>query len=163
MTGHRGSPAGDPEQPPLLAGLDPGRSKCGLVLVDREAGQVLQAAILPPPQALALLAAWHEQRGLRQVVLGDGTGSRPWPQWLRRLTLEPLSVEERGTTLAARTRYWELRRRPSWRQLLPRGLRLPPRDIDDVVAQLLVERWLGRRFRRSADGVLRTWPVPPEA
>lgn len=32
----------------LIAGLDPGRSKCGLVLADRRAQQIHQAAILSP-------------------------------------------------------------------------------------------------------------------
>ena len=34
--------------------------------------------------------------------------------------------------------------------LLPKGLRLPPRAIDDVVAQLLLERWLGKPLSRHA-------------
>ncbi|EDY39390.1 conserved hypothetical protein [Cyanobium sp. PCC 7001] len=143
-----------------MAGLDPGRSKCGLVLAEPGTAQVLQAAILPPDQALALLADWRQGQGLREVVLGDGTGSTTWPEPLRRQGLEPRVVEEHGTTLAARTRYWELRHTPSWRQLLPRGMRLPPRDIDDVVAQLLVERWLGRSLSRCSEAVLRQWPGP---
>jgi hypothetical protein len=57
-------------------------------------------------------------------------------------------VDERGTTLAARRRYWELFPARGWRRLLPMGLRLPPRDWDDVVAQLLLERRLGRALSR---------------
>ena len=44
-------------------------------------------------------------------------------------------------------------------RLLPTGLRLPPRDIDDVVAQLLLERWLGEALRRRNGEVLRQWPA----
>ena len=36
----------------LIAGLDPGRSKCGLVLTDRLAQEIHQAAILSPSQTL---------------------------------------------------------------------------------------------------------------
>jgi hypothetical protein len=43
-------------------------------------------------------------------------------------------------------------------RLLPAGLRLPPRDIDDVVAQLLIERHYGLHLRRSNQEVLRQWP-----
>jgi hypothetical protein len=131
-----------------------------MVLADPGTDQVLEAAILAPPEALALLAHWR-RRGLRRVVLGDGTGSRPWPAELRRQGLEAVIAPEHGSTLAARTRYWELRLTPSWRRWLPRGLRLPPRDIDDVVAQLLLERWLGRQLRRRSEAVLRQWPNPP--
>jgi len=42
---------------------------------------------------------------------------------------------------------------------------LPPRDIDDVVAQLLIERYCGVTLQRSNQEVLRRWPLPvaPEA
>ena len=43
----------------LVAGLDPGRSKCGLVLADPALGQIRQAAILPPKACLALLKSWR--------------------------------------------------------------------------------------------------------
>jgi hypothetical protein len=62
-------------------------------------------------------------------------------------------VDERGTTLEARRRYWQLFPPRGWRRLLPQGLRQPPRDWDDVVAQLLLERRLGRTL-------IRTTPAP---
>lgn len=135
--------------PPRLAGLDPGRSKCGLLLADRDSRTVLAAAILPPAAALEQLQHWH-RGGMDLVVLGDGTGSAPWLDQLRRLGIPAEPVNERGTTLAARRRYWQLEGQRSWqRWLLPAGLRLPPRDIDDVVAQLLLERHLGTDLSRN--------------
>jgi hypothetical protein len=150
-------PAVPPQSSPL-AGLDPGRSKCGLVLADAGRGTILAAAILAPEESLALLRRWQEQAGLVTVVLGNGTGSRIWPPQLARLGLRSETVEEAGTTLAARQRYWQLGGSGGWRRLLPEGLRLPPRDIDDVVAQLLVERHLGQRLSRRDPGVLRQLP-----
>ena len=149
----------------LVAGLDPGRSKCGLVLADpAAAGQILQAAILPPPACLALLKSW-QQVGLGQVVLGNGTGSQDWRNRLGQQRLPLVVVDESGSTLAARERYWQLWPPRGWRRLLPAGLRLPPRDIDDVVAQLLIERYCGITLQRSNQEVLRRWPLPvaPEA
>jgi hypothetical protein len=58
-------------------------------------------------------------------------------------------IEEGGTTLAARRRYWQLVPPRGWRRMLPEGLRQPPQDWDDVVAQVLLERWLGRELPRS--------------
>jgi len=57
-------------------------------------------------------------------------------------------IEEGGTTLAARRRYWQLVPATGWRRWLPQGLRQPPKDWDDVVAQVLIERWLGRELPR---------------
>jgi hypothetical protein len=137
-----------------LAAIDPGRSKCGLVISDDQARLILFAAVLPPDQALAQLRQWQDQHSpLVAVLLGNGTGSGPWRPWLA--PIAPLiGVPEAGTTLAARQRYWQLEPARGWRRLLPPGLRQPPRDWDDVVAQILLERHLGRSLpRRLAQGL----------
>ncbi len=141
------SPAASLPGPGPLAGLDPGRSKCGLVLTDAERQQIVAARVLPPQQALALLRHWQQGTGVAAVVLGNGTSSALWQHQLAPELLV-LSVDERGSTLAARERYWQLQPPRGWQRLLPRGLRQPPRDWDDVVAQLLLERWLGRPLIR---------------
>jgi len=143
----------------LIAGLDPGRSKCGLVLTDRLAQQIHQAAILSPSQTLNWLRHWHSQ-GLRTLVMGNGTGSKPWLSRLSDLDLTLQLVDERGTTLAARQRYWELFPPRGLGKLIPLGLRMPPRDLDDLAAQLLLERQLGHPLQRQREPVLRTWPAP---
>lgn len=131
-----------------VAAIDPGSAKCGLVLSDGERRRIVRALVLPPELAWQQLQAWDRQPGLAAVVIGDGTGAGRWVDRLAGrwpVVLQP----ERGTTLAARRRYWELQPARSWRRWLPEGLRLPPRDWDDVVAQLLLERWLGRSLERA--------------
>jgi RNase H-fold protein (predicted Holliday junction resolvase) len=132
------------------AGLDPGRSKCGLVRCDDRCSRVMAALIAPADQCLERLSAWRTD-GLEGVVLGDGTGSGSWPRQLRRLGLAVSQVNEAGSTLAARHRYWQLQPARGWRLLLPPGLRLPPRPLDDLAAQLLLERWLGSSLDRDSD------------
>jgi RNase H-fold protein (predicted Holliday junction resolvase) len=145
------------------AGLDPGRSKCGLVLTDPERKVIRQALVLPPAATWRRLRDWRDGMGLVVVVVGDGTGSRPWLDRLGEL-LPVLLVDESHTTLEARHRYWDLFPPTGWRRLLPEGLRHPPRDWDDVVAQLLLERWLGRQLPRrlgtAAEAALRSRPAP---
>jgi RNase H-fold protein (predicted Holliday junction resolvase) len=137
-----------------VAALDPGSAKCGLVLSDDPRRRIVQALVLPPEDAWRTLMDWHRRQRLAAVVIGAGTGARPWRERLAAL-LPVVMVEERGTTLAARDRYWQLFPARGWRRWLPVGLRQPPRDWDDVVAQLLLERWLGHELER-----IRTTPVP---
>ncbi|MCS5706564.1 resolvase [Synechococcus sp. FGCU-3] len=132
------------------AALDPGRSKCGLVRCDAGRSRVIAAHIEPSEACLRRLAQWQTE-GLEGVVLGDGTSSGVWLQRLRQLGLAVEVVDERGSTLAARNRYWELIPPRGFKRLLPRGLRLPPRAIDDVVAQLLLERRLGVPLGRATE------------
>lgn len=131
------------------AALDPGRSKCGLVLSNAEATSIVEAAVLPPADCWQRLQDWQQRTPLQAVILGDGTGSGAWRQRLAQLGAAVILVPERGTTLEARQRYWQLEPPNLWQRLLPRGLRLPPRDWDDVVAQLLLERHLQRELRRT--------------
>ncbi|NCV92580.1 MAG: resolvase [Synechococcaceae bacterium WB7_3xG_012] len=130
-------------------GLDPGRSKCGLVRSDQTTGQIEVAAVLSPEECFKQIAIWRERPGLEGVVLGDGTGSKHWQRQLSDLGLAVQVIPEAGTTLAARARYWQLEPPRGWRRMLPEGLRLPPRDYDDVVAQLLLERHWGTELRRA--------------
>jgi len=135
--------------PSPLAALDPGRSKCGLVRSDASRQCIEEALILSPAACLATLARWQQHGGLRAVVLGNGTSSSHWQTQLAELGLRVELVDERGTTLAARQRYWELWPPLGWWRLIPPGLRLPPRELDDLAAQRLPERWLQRRLPRS--------------
>lgn len=131
-----------------VAALDPGRSKCGLVLTDPGRMVIRCAHVLPPERCWQALESWRNEGGLSGVILGDGTGSSAWADRLAPL-LPVVLVPERGSTLAARDRYWQLEPPRGWRRLLPAGLRQPPRDWDDVVAQLLLERWLGYPLSRD--------------
>jgi len=146
-----------------LASLDPGRSKCGLVRTDSTGEEIVAAGVLPPDQCWQLLRTWRQEGLIAGIVVGNGTGSDTWLQRLTTLGLPLQAVEEAGSTLAARQRYWQLEPPRGWRRLLPQGLRLPPRDVDDVVAQLLLERHLGRPLQRSDCrwiARLRTSPAP---
>ncbi|MFM6310413.1 MAG: resolvase, partial [Dolichospermum sp.] len=46
------------------------------------------------------------------------------------------------STLEARDRYWQMYPPQGINKLLPKGMRQPPRAIDDIVAVLLIERYL---------------------
>ncbi|MFN6353841.1 MAG: resolvase [Cyanobacteriota bacterium] len=141
------APRSRPIQPGALAGLDPGRSKCGLVRTDVACQNIVEAGVLAPEACFERLQRWRQQGLVSGVVMGDGTGSKAWRA--RLADLLPLhTLSEAGSTLEARRRYWELEPARGWRRLLPEGLRQPPRDWDDVVAQLLVERWLGHTLTR---------------
>jgi hypothetical protein len=133
--------------PGAIAALDPGRSKCGLVRTDDQRSRIVAAQVLAPQAALARLRQWQAEAPVTLLLLGAGTGSAPWRDKLKGL-IDVQLIEEGGTTLAARRRYWQLVPPRGWRRMLPEGLRQPPRDWDDVVAQVLLERWLGRELPR---------------
>ena len=134
-----------------LVAIDPGRMKCGLVLVDLEEGRVLKGKVVRAPLVLDVLRTWQKEKPLEEMVLGNGTSSSEWEDKLR--DLAPLKlVEEQGTTLRARERYWELWPPDDWFRWVPRGLVLPPYDLDAVAALVLLEDYLEMKF---------IWPGSP--
>jgi len=143
----------DPNDHGPVAALDPGRSKCGLVRSDAGRRTLQDALILPPEVCGDTLLHWHRYQALSAVVLGDGTGSGSWQRQLQDAGIPVLLRSEWGTTLDARRRFWQQWPPQGWHRLIPEGLRLPPRDLDDVAAQILLEGWLQRPLPRCGQAL----------
>ncbi|NEQ30508.1 MAG: pre-16S rRNA-processing nuclease YqgF [Leptolyngbya sp. SIO4C5] len=130
---------------PVILGFDPGRDKCGIAImgIDR---------ILRHREVISAAAALDRIRALQQtfpvstIVLGDQTTAKTWRQQLSELPDSPrvILVDERNSSLEARDRYWQIYPPKGLQRLLPQGLRTPPGPIDDIVAVLLIERYLNR-------------------
>lgn len=131
-----------------ILAVDPGKDKCGLALLDHREG-ALWHGVAPTTALPDTVAAKLAEYSCRIVVLGDQTYSAAV-----RCLLQPLltagqiaeiaTVDERGSTAAARARYWEMHPPDGWRRFLPRGLLVPPCAIDDVAAIILGERYFAQ-------------------
>ncbi|WP_428843012.1 resolvase [Sphaerothrix gracilis] len=108
--------------------------------------------ILRHREVISAAAALDRIRTLQQtfpvstIVLGDQTTAKTWRQQLSELPDSPrvILVDERNSSLEARDRYWQIYPPKGLQRLLPQGLRTPPGPIDDIVAVLLIERYLNR-------------------
>ena len=130
---------------PVILGLDPGRQKCGLAImgVDR----ILRyQAVVAVDAVLSTIEELRRQFPISTIVLGDQTGSKQWKDTLTQLADPPriMVVDERYTSLEARDRYWQMYPPTGLAKLLPQSFRTVPRPIDDIVAILLIERYLNR-------------------
>lgn len=136
---------------PTILGFDPGRDKCGLAVMGLDR-QLYDRQVVPAPQAIATIKKLREQFPISLVVMGDQTTAKSWKQKLEKELSESPSivmVDERYTSLEARDRYWQMFPPQGLLQLLPPGLRQPPQPIDDIVAILLIERYLNRLAQKS--------------
>ncbi|MGB7086385.1 MAG: resolvase [Phormidesmis sp.] len=130
---------------PALLGFDPGLAKCGLAVVGLDKS-------LHYHQVIAVDAVSHTIQDLREmypisgIVMGDQTGSQRWQKTMTALPDAPriTLVDERYSSLEARDRYWQMYPPTGLGKLMPQSLRSIPRPIDDIVAILLVERYLKR-------------------
>lgn len=134
-----------------LLGFDPGRDKCGLALVgdDRAIGE---HRVVSAVEALSTICDWCDRYGVETLVMGDRTTSKQWKQQIEPIlppSIEIVRIDERYSTLEARDRYWQLYPPKGLTRLVPRGMRTPPRAIDDIVAIILVERYLQQPSNRD--------------
>ncbi len=136
-------------QPPLLGpailGFDPGRAKCGLAVVGLDRS-LHYHQVVPVSEVTDIIHQLRDTYPISSIVLGDQTGSKQWQSLLSALPNAPRMtlVDERYSSLEARDRYWQMYPPKGLDKLIPQGMRSIPRPIDDIVAILLVERYLKR-------------------
>jgi len=124
----------------VFLGLDPGKSKCGLAVLGIDRKLWLQE-IVPSAATIDRIGEILRQYPISLLILGNGTGNRFWKEQLQN-QIRIVTVDEKFSTLEARERYWELYPPQGLVRFLPQKLRIPPRDLDDIVALILIERYL---------------------
>lgn len=124
-------------------GIDPGRSKTGLALVDAE-GRILQLHIAQTSAFAEELRSFVGSRPLAQIVMGNGTNNKAIGKVVREVFPHaPLAlVGEAHSTEEARSLYWQVNTPTGWRRLVPLGLLVPPEPLDAYAAVVQVRRWL---------------------
>lgn len=127
-----------------VLGIDPGRVKTGLAVVSPDgairARAIIETARLEPEIKALLLAS-----NIERVALGDSTSSKPARAHLEAVLegtgLIVEMVDEKNSTLEARTLYFEAYPLRGWRRLLP-FLQVPPVPVDDFAAVIVARRLL---------------------
>lgn len=134
-----------PLNQPVILGFDPGRQKCGLAVMGLDRS-LYYHEVIAANTAIATIEDLRQQFPVSIVVMGNQTSAKEWKQQLAAVADPPrvVMVDERYSTLEARDRYWQMYPPQGLARLLPQGMRTPPRPIDDIVAILLIERYLGR-------------------
>lgn len=127
----------------MILGFDPGRDKCGVAVADEEL-TVHYHQVIESADAIATIKQLSQQYSLDLIVMGNLTTSKDWYQKLIS-NFEPMNivmVDENNSSLEARDRYWQIYPATGLKKLIPQSMRIPPRPIDDIVAILLIERYL---------------------
>lgn len=131
-----------------VLGVDPGRLKAGYALVALD-GSVLSAGVAPLDRLPECLRSLLRGRDVSAVALGAGTNAKSVLGWLRGLGPPVTLVDEFETTRGARELYFSEHPPRGWRRLIPAGLQLPPRPVDDYAAILIARRFLARESGRQ--------------
>ncbi len=131
----------------IYISIDPGIKKCGLLLADIKSGKVVEAGITSLDKFPDLVSSWNEDYQITKIIIGDGTNCQYIENQLKRNNFLNINyVNERGSTLRARFRYWEIWPPNYFIRWLPKEILFPPDNLDSIVALILLEDFLNYRL-----------------
>jgi RNase H-fold protein (predicted Holliday junction resolvase) len=130
-------------RPGNVIGVDPGRSKAGYALLE-SSGKVLASGIEAIGDLPGRVQTIARSGPVSVIALGRGTNAAHLEAALAPLGLPIHLVDEYETTRMARALYFADHPPRGWRRLVPLGLQVPPRPVDDYAAILIGRRFLAR-------------------
>lgn len=133
---------------PCIVAIDPGRDKCGIAVMARD-GTLRHRKVVPTAVLREEIGKIFQNYPVQRIVLGNGTTSDRRRQELEAAGWPVDVVDERGTTVAARRRYFQEHPPRGLSRLIPPSFRTPPVPYDDYVAVLLAEHYWHQRETAS--------------
>ena len=140
-----------------LISIDPGKCKCGLVLVDLNQKKVDQAVVLNTEFLPQFVKTLNSIENISKVIIGNGTTGRQNIEKLKFLKKELIFVDEKNTTLRAKKRYFELFPVRGLKNLLPKEIFIINKNLDAISALIILEDYCNDKFTLSEDIEIKTW------
>ncbi|MFN2450239.1 MAG: pre-16S rRNA-processing nuclease YqgF [Candidatus Baltobacteraceae bacterium] len=136
-----------------ILGIDPGTRKVGFAVASDAASAALALGVEPVETLAQRLRALDALHAIRAVALGGGTHAAHVARIVAALGVPVHVVDETDTTYRARALYFADHPPAGWRRLIPLGLQLPPRPVDDYAALLIARRFLEQEVARDGSSV----------
>ena len=140
-----------------LISIDPGKCKCGLVLVDINKKKVDQAIVINTESLPRHVKNLKRVEKISKVIIGNGTTSKENVEKLEFIKNDLIIFEEKNTTYRAKKRYFELFPTRGLKMLLPKELFILNKNLDAVSALIILEDYCHDKFNLSKDIDIKTW------
>ena len=137
--------------------IDPGRSKCGLVIAEISEKKVYKAIILKSELIENYVRNLITAEDISQIIIGNGTTSKEIREKLYFFKKEITTFEEKNTTYRAKARYFELFPISGLRFLMPREVFILNKNLDAVAALIILEDYCKIKFTLNQNINIKTW------
>ena len=142
---------------PRVITIDPGKSKCGLVLAEVSEKKVYKAIILKSELIENYLRNLIAAEDISQIIIGNGTTSREIREKLYFFKKEIIIFEEKNTTYRAKARYFELFPISGLKFLMPREVFILNKNLDAISALIILEDYCKTKFTLNQNIDFKTW------
>ena len=112
--------------------IDPGKSKCGLVLAEISEKKVYKAIILKSELLGNYVRNLITAEDISQIIIGNGTTNKEIREKLDFFKKEIITFEEKNTTYRAKARYFELFPISGLKFLIPREVFILNKNLDAI-------------------------------
>jgi len=142
---------------PRVLTIDPGKSKCGLVLAEISEKKVYKAIILKSELLKKYVRNLIAAEDISQIIIGNGTTSREIRKKLDFFKKEIITFEEKNTTYRAKARYFELFPISGLKFLIPREVFILNKNLDAISALIILEDYCKTKFTLNQNIDFKTW------
>jgi len=142
---------------PRVITIDPGKSKCGLVLAEISEKKVYKAIILKSELLENYVRHLIAAEDISQIIIGNGTTSKEIKEKLIFFKKEIITFEEKNTTYRAKARYFELFPIRGLRFLIPREIFILNKNLDAISALIILEDYCKIKFSLNQNIDFKTW------
>ena len=142
---------------PRVITIDPGKSKCGLVLAEISEKKVYKAIILKSELLGNYVRNLITAEDISQIIIGNGTTSREIREKLYFFKKEIITFEEKNTTYRAKARYFELFPISGLKFLMPREVFILNKNLDAISALIILEDYCKMKFTLNQNIDFKTW------
>ena len=137
--------------------IDPGKSKCGLVLAEISEKKVYKAIILKSELLENYVRNLIAAEDISQIIIGNGTTSGEIREKLDFFKKEIITFEEKNTTYRAKARYFELFPISGLKFLIPREVFILNKNLDAISALIILEDYCKTKFTLNQNIDFKTW------
>ena len=137
--------------------IDPGKSKCGLVIAEISEKKVYKAIILKSELIENYLRNLITAEDIEQIIIGNGTTSREIREKLHFFKKKIITFEEKNTTYRAKARYFELFPINGLKFLMPREVFIFNKNLDAIAALIILEDYCKMKFSLNQNLDFKTW------
>ena len=137
--------------------IDPGKSKCGLVLAEISQKKVYKAIILKSEELENYVRNLIAAEDISQIIIGNGTSSGEIREKLYFFKKEIITFEEKNTTYRAKARYFEIFPISGLKFLMPREVFILNKNLDAISALIILEDYCKTKFTLNQNIDFKTW------
>ena len=142
---------------PRVITIDPGKSKCGLVLAEISEKKVYKAIVLKSELLEVYVRNLISFEDVSQIIIGNGTTSKLIMEKLDCLKKKIITFEEKNTTYRAKARYFELFPNNGLKLLIPREFFILNKNLDAISALIIMEDYFKMKFTLNQSIDIKTW------